>query len=504
MHGASKQAGPADALGSFASQLADARAGGAAGDEVKGPKAADETGTAAASAALAPTGTGGDAAMAPTGARLDGAAAASRQESPGATAQAASTRRPPRLAAVSGPAGALPAGTPGGAAPGGVGGPEGLQGEASSTVGGHPAAADGSHPLDGRPGIRAAGDSSQAGRPAVFAGANRSSLADAATSSTRPAGEANASSATDAEGARAERAARPTQRAEGTASTADAAPERAVTLQQPPLDAAASSDASTSDAGHAAGRVTDRRGELSSSASVARGPKGGSHASVRDAEAGRAEQTRSRWEDAIAATPRPEGADAGAAPARQQATPATDPTTPAAAVNSRTPEAVAAPATDATAPTSASGTYGEARLTPHPGSPQFAPALGQQLQVFVRDGIQHARLHLNPDEMGPISVRISVDGDAAQIVLTAELATTRQALEQAMPVLASSLREEGLTLTGGGVFEQPRDPGRQAASSGDGTRSRTGGEPAPAGIDAAPAEVRAAPRRALGALDVYA
>jgi len=42
------------------------------------------------------------------------------------------------------------------------------------------------------------------------------------------------------------------------------------------------------------------------------------------------------------------------------------------------------------------------------------------------------------------------------VQLSAELSDTRQALEQALPQLAGSLRESGLTLAGGGVFEQPR------------------------------------------------
>jgi flagellar hook-length control protein FliK len=55
-------------------------------------------------------------------------------------------------------------------------------------------------------------------------------------------------------------------------------------------------------------------------------------------------------------------------------------------------------------------------------------------------------------------VRIELDGLTAQVHLGAEHAATRQVLEQAMPLLAGSLREAGLTLAGGGVFEQPRQP----------------------------------------------
>lgn len=100
----------------------------------------------------------------------------------------------------------------------------------------------------------------------------------------------------------------------------------------------------------------------------------------------------------------------------------------------------------------------EGRLQPSPGGADFAPALGAQLNVFLREGVQHARLHLNPAELGPLTVQIQLDGAAAQVRLAAEHPLTRQALEQAMPTLAGALRESGLTLTGGGVFEQPANP----------------------------------------------
>jgi flagellar hook-length control protein FliK len=123
----------------------------------------------------------------------------------------------------------------------------------------------------------------------------------------------------------------------------------------------------------------------------------------------------------------------------------------------------------------------EARLAAAPGSADFSNQLGAQLTTFVREGVQQARLHLHPAELGPVTVRIQIDGQAAQVHMAAEHALTRQALEQSMPLLAGNLREAGLTLSGGGVFEQPRQrdggdtPGQPGA--GAGTGSASGGEP---------------------------
>ena len=135
------------------------------------------------------------------------------------------------------------------------------------------------------------------------------------------------------------------------------------------------------------------------------------------------------------------------------------------------------------------------------GSKEFAPALGSQLSVLVRHGIEHAQLKLNPAEMGPIEVRISIDGQQAQVDFSAAQAHTRQALQDAVPALATALRESGLTLTGGGVFEQPRESRdgapAQPHAGGRAEAERGSDEPLPTG---------AAPRlpRARGVLDLYA
>jgi flagellar hook-length control protein FliK len=158
----------------------------------------------------------------------------------------------------------------------------------------------------------------------------------------------------------------------------------------------------------------------------------------------------------------------------------------------------------------ASGTpapVAEHTLRPPLHSPAFAPALGAQLTLMVKEGVTEARLHLNPAEMGPISVQIQVEGGHARVEMAAEMAATRQVLEQSMPALAGALRESGLTLTGGGVFEQSarqgqpgdaeRRPGGQPGAGRSGTGEAAGGA-AEAGAGARPVGL---PR---GVVDVYA
>jgi flagellar hook-length control protein FliK len=158
---------------------------------------------------------------------------------------------------------------------------------------------------------------------------------------------------------------------------------------------------------------------------------------------------------------------------------------------------LAAPGTPPPAP--AAAPPAEASVAARPGSPAFAGELSARLVTFVREGVEHARLHLNPAEMGPVEVRIRIEGDAARVLLAAEQAPTRQWLEQALPSLAGGLREAGLTLAGGGVFERGHGGGGGGSDDGDGGDGRApeGGRGAPRG-DADQALGEAAAARALG------
>ena len=156
-------------------------------------------------------------------------------------------------------------------------------------------------------------------------------------------------------------------------------------------------------------------------------------------------------------------------------------TVPATASDVPNANANAAPAHGATGSAALSPAPPEANaagaLPAHIDSPvssaTFAAEAGYRIAVLVREGIESAQLQLNPAEMGPVTVQIVVEGLTAQVHLAAAHADTRQALEAAMPQLASSLRESGLTLTGGGVSDQP--PRQQGSLQDGGTGNERGG-----------------------------
>jgi flagellar hook-length control protein FliK len=136
-------------------------------------------------------------------------------------------------------------------------------------------------------------------------------------------------------------------------------------------------------------------------------------------------------------------------------------------------------------------------------APEFAEALGVQISVLAQDGVQQAELHLNPAEMGPVSVHIVMDGMQARVDFGADLPATRQLIDAGMPELASALRDAGFTLTGGGVSQHAGsrgDGGAEDEKSGARTRRVAGTESADASEPARPL------RRTVsaGGLDLYA
>jgi flagellar hook-length control protein FliK len=141
----------------------------------------------------------------------------------------------------------------------------------------------------------------------------------------------------------------------------------------------------------------------------------------------------------------------------------------------------------------------EARLSAAMNTPEFGPALGVQVSILVREGVQEARLHLNPAEMGPIAVQIAVDGTQAQVHFQADVAATRDALQSSMNDLAAALREGGFTLSGGGVSDSRREAHHGQQAGGNAGSSSLGDDNS---LRAAPARAQAV--RTQGVVDLYA
>lgn len=136
-------------------------------------------------------------------------------------------------------------------------------------------------------------------------------------------------------------------------------------------------------------------------------------------------------------------------------------------------------------------------------SPDFAAAFGMQVSTLTKDGVQRAELHLNPADLGPVSVSITLDGSQARVDFGADMAATRHAIEAGLPELASALRDAGFTLAGGGVAQHSGSGARDEADA-SGQRGRSSALPASTVASLDSAARRIARAAATGGVDLYA
>ena len=107
-----------------------------------------------------------------------------------------------------------------------------------------------------------------------------------------------------------------------------------------------------------------------------------------------------------------------------------------------------------------------------PGQPGWNEALGDRVAWMAGNRIHNAELRLNPSELGPVRVQISVDDGQATVNFTAQHPLTRDAIEQALPRLREMLADQGLVLQGASVSEQgARHEQYQAGRQGSAARS---------------------------------
>ncbi len=132
------------------------------------------------------------------------------------------------------------------------------------------------------------------------------------------------------------------------------------------------------------------------------------------------------------------------------------PTTHTATASASTDTAQAAAALQAASLTRPSA-LGAATLTIHApvGSAAFADEVGSRATSLAQSGITQAQLQLNPADMGPVQVHITLQSGQASVWFGATHADTRAALEQSLPRLRELFAGAGMPLTDSGVFREP-------------------------------------------------
>jgi flagellar hook-length control protein FliK len=90
--------------------------------------------------------------------------------------------------------------------------------------------------------------------------------------------------------------------------------------------------------------------------------------------------------------------------------------------------------------------------------PQWQDAFASRVVWQVKDGLQQVNVAINPPELGPIEVRMSLQDDKVSAQFVTAHHAVRQVIEDAMPRLREMLSQSGLNLADANVFQQ--SPGR--------------------------------------------
>ena len=145
-------------------------------------------------------------------------------------------------------------------------------------------------------------------------------------------------------------------------------------------------------------------------------------------------------------------------------------------------------------------------VAPAVGSEQWAPALAHQLAKLAPG--RAVELHLNPQELGPLKVTLTMADSRAQLAFTSDHAAVRQALEAALPQLRASFADSGINLGQATVGHGSGSSAGEAMSQHG--QGRPQGQPEPradrdraGGMSGAP-ERRAAPPLRSGGVDTFA
>lgn len=80
------------------------------------------------------------------------------------------------------------------------------------------------------------------------------------------------------------------------------------------------------------------------------------------------------------------------------------------------------------------------------GTPQWSQAVGDKVLWLAAQNVSAAEIRLDPPELGPMQVRVSVNQDQASITFTSPHAGVREALDQQLNRLRDMFSEQGLNL----------------------------------------------------------
>ena len=135
------------------------------------------------------------------------------------------------------------------------------------------------------------------------------------------------------------------------------------------------------------------------------------------------------------------------------------------------------------------------------GTPAWDQQLGQKVVWMAAGGDQSATLTLNPPDLGPLQVVLTVTNDQADAAFMSAQPEVRQALEAALPRLRDMMAEAGITFGNATVSD---GAAQQHSSQRDGSGNRHGGSGTATGGEIAITQNSSRSRPTLGEVDTFA
>jgi hypothetical protein len=136
------------------------------------------------------------------------------------------------------------------------------------------------------------------------------------------------------------------------------------------------------------------------------------------------------------------------------------------------------------------------------GQPDWDQAVGERIQWMINKHIQQAEIKLNPPNLGPLEVRVSLQHDQANVNFLVAQAPTREALEAALPRLREMFGEASLNLINVDV-EQRQGSGQHSAQA-RGFTAQINPDGSPSAEIASSAAVPTSKISTVGMVDDYA
>lgn len=165
----------------------------------------------------------------------------------------------------------------------------------------------------------------------------------------------------------------------------------------------------------------------------------------------------------------------GNAPATPAVAAATEKQELASSSSSSSPTATLAPIMSSHATSQTAATVASAPVLSQPlGTHEWQQSLSQHITLFTKQGQQTAELRLHPEDLGQVQISLKLDDNQAQLQMVSAHSHVRAALEAALPVLRTSLAENGIQLAQSSVSSESFAGQQQSSSQQQHQASRSG------------------------------